>query len=63
MKNKSLLNECKCIHCKQKVNQINESRIYWSKLILSKNLVQFLILNFPELITVFKEENFGFFYR
>ena len=39
MKNKPLLNECKCVHCKQKVNQINESRIYWGKLILSKDLV------------------------
>ena len=38
MKNKSLLSECKCIHCKQKLEQINNARIYWDKLILSKNL-------------------------
>ena len=37
MKNKILLKECKCIHCQQKLEQINSSKIYWSKLILSKN--------------------------
>jgi len=38
MKKKFLLNECKCIHCQNKINQINNSRSYWDKLILSKNL-------------------------
>ena len=38
MKNKTLLKECKCIHCQQKLEQINNSRLYWEKLILSKNL-------------------------
>ncbi len=38
MKNKSLLSECKCIHCKQKLEQINNSRLYWDRLILGKNL-------------------------
>ncbi len=38
MKNKNLMNECKCIHCQQKLDQINSSRIYWEKLILSKKL-------------------------
>jgi len=38
MKNKTLLNECKCIHCLQKLDQIKNSRLYWSNLILSKNL-------------------------
>ena len=38
MKNKTLLNECKCIHCQQKLEQINKAREYWGKLILSKNL-------------------------
>ena len=38
MKNKTLLEECKCIHCQQKLEQINNSRLYWDKLILSKNL-------------------------
>ncbi len=37
MKNKTSLKECKCIHCKQKLEQINSSRLYWDKLILSKN--------------------------
>ena len=27
MKNKALLNECKCIHCQQKLEQINNSKI------------------------------------
>ena len=36
MKNKMLLKECKCIHCQQKLEQINNSRLYWDKLILSK---------------------------
>ena len=40
MKNKSLLKECKCIHCQQKLDQINSSRLYWDKLILVKaNLI------------------------
>ena len=38
MKNKTLLKECKCIHCQQKLEQINNSKLYWDKLILSKNL-------------------------
>ena len=38
MKNKNLLNECKCIHCQQKINQIKNSKSYWDKFILSKNL-------------------------
>ena len=38
MKNKPLLKECKCIHCQQKLDQINNSRLFWDKLILSKNL-------------------------
>ena len=39
MKNKTFLNECKCIHCQQKLVQINNARLYWAKLILSKNLI------------------------
>ena len=38
MKNKTLLKECKCVHCQQKLEQINSSKLYWNKLILSKNL-------------------------
>ena len=39
MKNKFLLKKCKCIHCQQKLEQINNSRIYWDKLIFSKNVI------------------------
>ena len=45
MKNKTLLKECKCIHCQQKLEQINNSRLYWDKLILSKTLTQLLFEN------------------
>ena len=38
MKNNTLLKECKCIHCQQKLKQIDSSRLYWNKLILNKNL-------------------------
>ena len=38
MKNKTLMNECKCEHCQQKINQINNSKFYWDKLILRKML-------------------------
>ena len=38
MKNKTLSNECKCIHCQQKLDQIKNSGLYWSKLTLSKTL-------------------------
>ena len=37
MKNKILNKECKCIHCQQKLDQINNSRLYWDRLILSQN--------------------------
>ncbi len=37
MKNKTLLNDCKCVHCQQKLEQINNSKTYWCKLIVSKN--------------------------
>jgi len=38
MKNKTFINECKCLHCQQKVDQINNSILYWDKLILKKKL-------------------------
>ncbi len=38
MKNKTLMNECKCVHCQQKRDQINNSKFYWDKLILRKML-------------------------
>ena len=38
MKNKNFINECKCVHCQQKIDQINNSTIYWDKLILRKKL-------------------------
>ena len=34
---KTLLKDCKCEHCQQKSKQINSSRLYWEKIILSKN--------------------------
>ncbi len=36
MQNKTILNECKCKHCQQKLDQIKNSRLYWSKLTLIK---------------------------
>ena len=36
---KILVKDCKCIHCKEKLEQINRSRIYWDKLILTRNLL------------------------
>ncbi|ABM70882.1 Conserved hypothetical protein [Prochlorococcus marinus str. AS9601] len=36
MKNKAFINECKCVHCQQKIDQINNSMFYWDKLILRK---------------------------
>ena len=41
MTNKSFLKECKCTHCKQKLDQINNSRLYWGNLKLNK--IQFTI--------------------
>ena len=46
MKNKALLNECKCIHCLQKLEQINNSKLYWNKVILSKNLASVVLQTF-----------------
>ena len=36
MKNKTFIYECNCIHCQQKLNQINNAKLYWDKLILKK---------------------------
>ena len=33
---KILAGDCKCIHCKQKIEQINRSKAYWDKLIMNK---------------------------
>ena len=38
MKNKNFINECKRVHCQQKIDQINNSTIYWDKLISRKKL-------------------------
>ena len=38
MKNKAYVNECKCVHCQQKIDQINNSTLYWDKLILRKKI-------------------------
>ena len=37
MKNKTLLKEYKCLHCQQKLEQINSFRKYWEKIISSKD--------------------------
>ena len=39
MKNKTSINDCKCIHCQQKIDQINNSILYWDKLVLRKKLL------------------------
>ena len=36
MNAKTIERHCKCIHCKQKLDQINSSRAYWDKLITKK---------------------------
>ena len=41
MYSKSVLKDCNCIHCQEKLEQINRSRFYWDKLILDKNLGSF----------------------
>ena len=33
---KSVLKDCKCAHCQEKLEQINRSIVYWDKLILEK---------------------------
>ncbi len=38
MKNKTFMNECKCVHCQQKINQINNSKLFWDKFILKRML-------------------------
>ena len=43
MKSKTFIKECKCSHCQQKLEQINSSRLYWDKLVLSKNFTQYFI--------------------
>ena len=39
MKNKTFMQECSCIHCQQKLNQINNAKLYWEKLSLRKKLL------------------------
>ena len=36
MNSKTLVENCNCIHCKQKLEQINRSKVYWDKLIINK---------------------------
>ena len=36
MASKVLVKNCDCIHCKQKLEQIKRSRVYWEKLIINK---------------------------
>ena len=37
MKYKNFLKECKCMHCQQKLEQINQARLYWDKFTLRKS--------------------------
>ena len=39
MKNKTFIYECNCIHCQKKINQINNAKLYWDRLILRKKSV------------------------
>ena len=36
MTSKALAKNCNCIHCKQKLEQISRSKVYWDKLISNK---------------------------
>ena len=36
MTSKALARNCNCIHCKQKLEQISRSKVYWDKLISNK---------------------------
>lgn len=31
---KTLVKNCECVHCQQKIEQINRSKAYWDKLII-----------------------------
>ena len=39
VKNRTFIYECNCTHCQQKLNQINNAKLYWDKLILRKKSV------------------------
>ena len=36
MATKSSVKDCKCIHCREKLEQINRSKVYWDKLIINR---------------------------
>ncbi len=36
MVSKLLLKNCNCTHCKEKLEQINRSKVYWDKVIINK---------------------------
>ena len=36
MASKTLGRNCNCIHCKQKLEQIHRSRVYWDKIMINK---------------------------
>ncbi len=46
MKNKTFIYECNFIHCQQKLNQINNAKLYWEKINFKKKVGIVLILNF-----------------
>ena len=33
MNSKTSMKKCSCMHCQEKLEQINRSRVYWSKVI------------------------------
>ena len=41
MYSKSVLKDCDCIHCQEKLEQIKRSRVYWDRFILDKKLDSF----------------------
>ena len=51
MKNKTFTYECNCIHCKQKLNQINNAKLYWDKLMLRKTFL------FSKISMIYKKNN------
>ena len=46
MKNKPLIYECNCIHCQQKLDQINNSKLYWDKIIFSNILLTMTVVQY-----------------
>jgi len=39
MRSKTLIKRCNCIHCREKEQQLNRSRLFWSKVIETQSKV------------------------